>query len=318
MKRYTFATTVLGVIFLVSAIAKAVDVKSFALLISYFNVMRDTMLVSGTAVLIILFEFILGMSLIVRNRYESTFIKITLAALACFSGIIVYGWIFMGLQDCGCFGSFIKMSPLASLFKNGVLMGVAGFALLQHKKYRRISVPIVEYPQRRVFKLATVCLSTIMPTALMGWSYFAGSTKPQDPNLNAQTSESTSDRIFAQFKVQDNKRNMLDLGQGRYFVAFLSDSCGHCQDIVSDLNEFPHIYKDLPVIGLILGDENTLREFRERFLPQFPTAILEPLKFFEFIGNAPPRYYLVQDGKTQKYWDNQLPKPEEIKKLISQ
>jgi hypothetical protein len=57
----------------------------------------------------------------------------------------------------------------------------------------------------------------------------------------------------------------------------------------------------------MLGEESTLKQLRQQVQPGFPTILLEPLKFFEFIGEAPPRIYLVRDGRELQHWDENLP-----------
>lgn len=256
----------------------------------------------------------MGMSLIVSKRFRMISLKASLGILVFFTGIIIYGWLFKGLKDCGCFGSFIKMSPFTSIIKNLILIAMTIVAMIGAKR-NAIPEPVaMTYPSR--FKTAFIAFCPLLLIGSLGWNYIGKPAKPLSPEITVQASASADDRPFSEFKVQDDSQNMLDLGKDRYLVAFLSDSCNHCQETVSELNEFPKKIDGVPVIGLILGEEDTLRQFREQFLPKFPTALMEPLKFFEFIGDAPPRFYLVQDGKPIKHWDDQLPKIDELKTLI--
>ena len=98
------STTILGLIFLFSAFAKAWDAEAFA----------DMLLLYGPqwfsigAPIIIMIEAVLGMALVMRFKTRWSAI-----AADCFlvvvSAIFAYGVLAKGIQDCGCFGIFSKM-----------------------------------------------------------------------------------------------------------------------------------------------------------------------------------------------------------------
>ena len=111
---------------------------------------------------------------------------------------------------------------------------------------------------------------------------------------------------FAAYPV-DWEGKRLDLAQGLYLVAMLSDSCEHCADIVDGLNRLSQKPDFPPIVGLILGEEDTLRSFRQTYRPRFATRLIPVLEFFDLIGDAPPRFYVLRDGKSLKYWDENLP-----------
>jgi len=99
----------------------------------------------------------------------------------------------------------------------------------------------------------------------------------------------------------------LDLAKGVCVVAMLSDSCEHCAEIVEGLNRLSQKPDFPPIAGLILGEEDTLRSFRQTYRPRFATRLIPVLEFFDLIGDAPPRFYVLRDGKSLKYWDENLP-----------
>ncbi|MCE5231214.1 hypothetical protein LLG95_16685 [bacterium] len=315
MKRFIFTTCLLGSIFLLSSIAKAIEVQSFAMLISYFNIIRNPTLVTAIAIFIISIEFLLGLVMIISKHFRVECLKLSLAILIFFTGIIVYGWLFKGLEDCGCFGSFIKISPIASIIKNVIMIGMNVIAISgasQSFQSQSFELDI------RSKKLQTACAAfcPLLLIASLAWSFWGGKPVKSDAGLAVAKPPTTTDRPFAQFAIKDDSNRALDLGKGIYFVGFMSDSCSHCQELVSRMNTLVKEFGELPVVGLILGEEDTLRQFREQFKPQFPMARVQPLKFFEFIGNAPPRFYLIHDGKSLRYWDDDLPKIDDIQSLL--
>ncbi|HBF33678.1 TPA: hypothetical protein DDW35_03870 [Candidatus Sumerlaeota bacterium] len=97
-----------AIMFLLSAFAKCVDIHSFAILISYFGIIREPVIVLSLAVLIVTMELTLGLTMIVSRVLHPSCLKVTLVVLAGLSGILVYGCLFKNLEDYGCFGSFVN------------------------------------------------------------------------------------------------------------------------------------------------------------------------------------------------------------------
>lgn len=104
------------------------------------------------------------------------------------------------------------------------------------------------------------------------------------------------------------KGESFDLSQGEHLVAFLSMSCDHCQAAVPQL-ELLHdaLAPEVPVVGLCLGSEEALGEFRALTGATIPLIRLEPIEFFSFIGDAPPRFVFVREGEVRKTWDETPP-----------
>jgi hypothetical protein len=107
------------------------------------------------------------------------------------------------------------------------------------------------------------------------------------------------------------KDKRYDLTRGLYIVVMISDSCEGCAEIVRSLNSLTE-NKDLPpIVAFVLGEKETLERFRRNYSPAFPTNLMAPLEFIDRIGEAPPRFILVKDGKQLRYWDTKRP-PDEV------
>ena len=111
---------------------------------------------------------------------------------------------------------------------------------------------------------------------------------------------------FAKYSVEWEAKT-ISLAKGTYIVAMISDSCEHCGEIVAALNQLAETPGLPPVVGLVLGEDNTLRRFRDAYGPRFPTALIPVLEFFNLIGDHPPRFYVIEGGKTTKHWDAEVP-----------
>ena len=124
-----YGERLVGFLFVAAAALKALDTTSFAVQISYYGVVRDPMLVKGIAITTVIVETILGVFLLLRIRLKGLVYPIVFALLLGFSGLIVYAWVFHGLEDCGCFGKYIATSPAVSILKNVLMMAVLAVIL---------------------------------------------------------------------------------------------------------------------------------------------------------------------------------------------
>ena len=112
----------LGLVFLVSGFAKALDVSAFAdVIASYgFAVIRFM------AVPVVIAEIIIGLLLVLRIG-EKTTALIATVLLVVFTLIYSYGLIFKGVEDCGCFGNIkaLNSSPVLLYVRNAILIFLA-------------------------------------------------------------------------------------------------------------------------------------------------------------------------------------------------
>jgi hypothetical protein len=101
-------------------------------------------------------------------------------------------------------------------------------------------------------------------------------------------------------------------------VCFISESCEHCDDFTRAMKEYS-VDSELPTLYcFVLGETSELEAYRERFEPNFTTLPIEALRFFRFIGRAPPRFYLISDERVVQYWDGEMPEPVDVLAALAQ
>ena len=308
---------ILGLTFILSAVVKAVDIAAFAVQVSYFGVVREPMLVRFAALSTVLVETAIAIALLVGWRLRGWTLRAVFAILVGFTGLILYAWAFRGLEDCGCFGSFVKMTPPMSILKNLVIMALVAVAWIGCRKTKLEAVARAEQPRRvAVTKVlpATACSLLVLAALAYGNLRQGNAATPGTiPSLPYDR-----DRPFAQFQFEYEGFDW-DLGVGQYFVALLSDTCEHCAAASEEMNEMLMVFPGMPpIIGLMLGDEETLQQYREQVDPQFPTILIDPLRFMQLLDDAPPRFFYVQDGKALRHWDEELPEEIELMELIAE
>lgn len=296
----------LGLLFIATAALKALDLEGFAWQVSYYGVIREPSLVRFVAFSTTAFETLLGVALLLGLRIRGWTHVFTFGLLLGFSALIGYAWAFRGLADCGCFGTYLPMTPGPSILKNVAMMALIAWAWLVYRRHagefagRSLSA---SYPYAKL-GAGALSIGLVVVAGFYGWP-------PPDNDAPDTGTTPDKDRPFAQFRFEVDGETW-DLGEGEYLVAMLSDSCDHCVESVETLNELASVPELPQVIGLMLGEEETLQEFLEITNPQFPTLLIEALTFFQFIGVEPPRFIHVRDGKQVRFWDEDVPEDLEL------
>nr|WP_314288141.1 BT_3928 family protein [uncultured Capnocytophaga sp.] len=120
---------IVGVIFIISGLIKLNDPMGFAFkLEDYFapNVLNMPYFVPyalALAVLVCIFEVVLGVALLVGYRKKQT-LWLLLAMLVFFGFLTFYSAYYNKVTDCGCFGDAIKFTPWQSFTKDLVLLAL--------------------------------------------------------------------------------------------------------------------------------------------------------------------------------------------------
>lgn len=301
MKRFGRAIEIiLGVFFLVSAATKVVNLDAFAVQISFYGVTKDPTLLRAAAFGTVSLEALLGAGFISAYRFRGLFYGIATGLTIVFSGLIAYAWAYKGLEDCGCFGEALKMTPAQSLWKNLVLVIVLGVGWYGTKS---LSQQPASQPAKSSLPIAAAILGLTLITGLGLWN------NPRS-NLTGTSTvppiEIDKDRPFQRFQFSYDDREY-NLGEGRYLIAMLNATCDHCIASVPDLNTLAASTELPEMVALMMADpgdeEAQLRQFRLETHPEFPTQLIGMLDFIEFIESAPPRLIYVRDGIEIHGWD---------------
>ena len=305
---------ILGLFFVVTAAMKAFDVEAFAVQISTYGLKLDTDLMLAIAYSVIGLETFIGVFLLAGLRLGGFVYSIATLMTIIFSLAVAYAWQYRDLEDCGCFGEFVKMDPPTTLIKNGVLLALlviawAGTTNLRHRYggYRG------HYAARAVTALVAL--------ALVAGVLYYDYTQRQDeqPQIADQSGTATDspdaapvappalpeadpDRPFARIVfTADGQQH--DLGQGEHLVAFLSATCDHCKASVPGINEYNWQGNLPPLVAIMQSDSpQALEDFRLMTEPLFPTYWIRDLDFFYYLDGAPPQLFYVVNGKSQATW----------------
>ena len=130
-----------GLVFLLSGLLKAIDTAAFADLMSEYGATWF----GFAAPLIIFIEIFLGIML-VFDFYAKPISWGTAIFLLVVSSIYLYGVTARGITNCGCFGpiSWLNSKPWLTFTRNGILLGMlVPTLILPQEKSKETSIPSV-------------------------------------------------------------------------------------------------------------------------------------------------------------------------------
>jgi len=267
----------LAVTFLFSAYTKAIAPGFFEVLLEQQGLVPNRLYGAWATRAIIALEVWLGLGLLF-SVFIRALLRISFGLLVAFSVHLCYLIIIGETGNCGCFGEMISMSPLASLGKNVVLLGVNGF-LLRYK-----------YKGNKKSGWIWALLPALFAAAVFVWPI---STEP--------------DEVVAKFPAFE-ETSEIDFTTGEYLVAVLNLSCEHCQEAAQELAELQRNGVDLPKVVALFFEEGdtTVKQFNAKTNADFPYQMIDVNTFFDLIGSAPPRVYWIKAGEVNQFWDEDI------------
>jgi uncharacterized membrane protein YphA (DoxX/SURF4 family) len=294
------AKIIVGLVFIASAVLKAADVNAFIVQIARYGVMVMAFQ-AGVALLVLLAETGLGMLLVlgVMRRFAILF---SFLMLVFFTVVVFYGWLSLGMDDCGCMG-LVKMHPAVSIVKNVVLIALVLVANRSLIAERRAERPPRSW-RRRFARLGLVLVALAVAVGIT--AYATKQVEPVQAGIMGA-------KPFATFVFKEGGQTY-DLSKGEYFVAVVSLKCPHCRASVAPMNEMRKREGFPTVVALTKGQQSRLDRWLEQTKPEFPVHLVSVQDFYRLIGFAIPRFALVRDGSPVKVWDGHLPPAEEVEK----
>ncbi|MDY7033383.1 MAG: hypothetical protein SVY10_15945 [Thermodesulfobacteriota bacterium] len=285
-------TVALGLVLLMAGLSKATDMSLFIQQIKDYNILSGYLFLTLAAWGLIAAEFVLGTALLVLYRPRLT-LSMTSLLLLTFLGATLWAWINGATQECGCFGAWVKRTPLEAVFEDIILLV---FTFLAWAGYGRRRVR----PSRaKAWAVVGSCLIGLMLPMVFGFS-------PSRINLP----QSQAIRLeLGDLQVEGLEHlGVIDFNQGAYLIILMDTDCSHCKDSVPLLNELAETSSLPPVIALTINDEQKRMTFIEDFQPVFPLGQIDENSYWRLLAAGDiPRMILVQDGWVKQVWDKVIP-----------
>ena len=198
----------LGIFFIVSAVAKLIDIDRFEVYIFSYNILslNTSFLVARV---VIVCEMLVGIGLVANlfKRWVDTCAMLMLVGFTLFLG---YASLIGREDSCQCMGALVDIDPTRSILKNALLILLLLFAMgarpWQWRPRWFVWLPAVLAPAVTVFILS----------APDHWLF-----GPSDEIYNADE--------FATAIQPEGLLDTLNLDEGRHVLAFLTPGCPFCR-----------------------------------------------------------------------------------------
>ena len=270
----------LGLVFIVSAVLKLIDMDSFEIYIySYhFFSLNASFIVARLAIIL---ELVLGIGLVSHTLHKMYWWG-SMAMLGGYTLLLIYALTLGRTDSCHCFGDFLQLDPKQSLIKNAVLML---FFLLIYK------MESWKTPFRWLILILAVMASSI---AVFVISPPDNLTSNADPEQNLQT------ELFDEM-LDASPLDTLNLRKGKQVICFLSTSCEYCQMAAHKLSLMQQFY-GFPkenITYLFMGNEEGVASFYEQSESAWYRDMLYPdvARLLKAINGNFPVIVFLEDGE---------------------
>jgi len=282
------ALVAIGLVLLAAGALKALDPEGFASQVEGYKIVPASVSMA-VAYVIVTIEVALGAALVLdyKRRWAVTAAVVLLTG---FLGLMAYTWATGGnVSECGCFGRFVKRTPLETVLEDlgFIVLTLAG--LLARRRE----------PDGGGGRLAGVALSAVAVLAFM----------PLAPSLPL-------DDIVTGLKpgmaFDDLNLSLPDaaFSKGTHLVALLAlseEASGKAADELSALAAQP----GAPAVAVLYSDSEEVKdEFFWSHAPSYPMyqVIREEMRA---LYRRLPRFFLVEDGMVTKVWES-MPEQETV------
>jgi hypothetical protein len=277
-----FASAIVGAVFLITGVLKAVNSTAFIGQVFRYRLLPRRITLSA-AILFIGLECALGAALI--SGLSRWLLPLTMVLLAAFAALTFWGDKSGRVEDCGCYGGLLLISPAQSIALDGVYFILAAVAWSA-------------YP-------AAGILPRLWAAIVTASAFAAGIASAVASRHRALVDLS---RLRAGYRwgrswLRGYER---DLTRGAHFVVFLSRDCPYCKRWVPLLNVI-EVQADLPMVsGVMSLDAEQLRGFLNEHMIRFPIAHLSQSRISLMVSGYPTAV-LIEDGIIRQKWVGQLP-----------
>ncbi len=289
---------IVGLVFILSAVFKLLSIDVFELYVFSFQIF-DFDLSSVLSRLMIGIEMTIGILLITNIHFKKTW-RISILLLILFSAFLIFQIIRGNNENCHCFGDLLKLSPLESLIKNSVLLGllllIKNEVVFQFKYFSYIFLFATTFSITLPFVLSP-------PDFLVDYSREGMDLKKVVPLINGNESLKS-----------------LHCQEGKKMICMFSVTCPFCELAAKKISVMAEKYGlENNIIYVFTGDKNNLNEFWIKSDSQKFNYVFLPTKnFFTIAGPTVPRIYLSDNGEIIMQYNYRSLNEKEIKDFFEE
>jgi Predicted membrane protein len=264
-----------GIIFIISGALKAIDSQSFSSLISAYGFGWA----GSIAPVISSIEIILGLCLILNIQPRTTVLFSTAITIV-FTLLFSYAFFFRGIEDCGCTGSFLKVSLYISLSRNVLI--IIGCLWIWYN-FKEIDVQTKNWKKWTVYVLGGISLCVS--------GYTLG--KPLVEKVEKYTIHEGDQINTTVFQCFNDK-----ISKDTCIIFIFSPDCIHCWNVTENIKSIKRTPGFTNVIGITYFDSDTTRYMKE-MKPNFEVLKYPTDELYDYVFGVPV-FLVLKDGKVIK------------------
>lgn len=269
--RINLFSSIVGVVFLISGFAKAVDSGYFANIILQYGFVELQIVVPFIIFMELLFGLLLTFQVHVRMTSLFAFIFIIVLSI-----IYAYGLLFKNITDCGCFGhiSVLNTFPAFTFIRNAILLLLLFFCWRKGDNNSAINQRMI------TFFIVVACVGMFMCGYTFKYSKPMSSDKPRTKAL--------SDTPLA---------NVVTISPDSSCLVFIfSYTCPHCMNSIGNFEQYEKFGVVDKIIGIAVRNDEAEARFRQLFNPKFEIRNFSKDTVVSLTKDFPKSYYIKHDS----------------------
>ena len=271
-----------GLVFLVTGALKALDSARFRDHLLRYRLLPHSW-IQPAAVLFIGFECTLGAALL--SGVSVWLLPLAALALVGFAAVTAWGTSTGRVEDCGCYGGLVMLTPAQSLALDGLYVAllIAAWVMAPAETFAPAA-----------WKW-TVVVAVTVAALVASWR-----------SLRTPLADLALLRVGRTWRRSWLKHYARDVTEGSHLVVFLSRDCPYCKRWVPWLNVI-EVQPDLPsVVAVMSLQGEDLQAFLREHLITFPVTHM-PQSLVSLMVNAYPTAALLENGRVTEKWIGELP-----------
>ncbi len=284
---YFITAVLLGIVFIFSGYVKLYPIEPFEL--NFIDVgIANWFTAPIVARLLIGLELGVGLLLILQFKHREFTLKAVMGVLLFFTLYLVYALIKDGnTGNCGCFGTYLEMTPLQSILKNIAMMGIT--AMLWYMNV------VVQWRYTIAVWIVSIAGCAALPFILNPPDFYMAQYITEGKANYTLPLELLSD------KEHNNQPTIDKLKLGKHIVAFVSATCPHCKIAAFKLHIMHNQHPNWSMLLVLTGKQEYLAPFwAETKAEDVPHLHYNTNNFVKLSGPEVPVIMALDNGIVKK------------------
>jgi uncharacterized membrane protein YphA (DoxX/SURF4 family) len=227
-------------------------------------------------------EFMIGLFLLLHIYLKQVTYPATITMLVLLTAYLVILIIKQGnTGNCGCFGDWIYMKPVAAVWKNLVMIAVTVLLMFIY--------PVKPYKNQEWISVVAGMAAIVAPFVITPLNV---SNEPKIVNEQID--------LNPLYGAQPAPR--VDLRQGKHIIAFMSLTCPHCRKAAYLLHIIKRQHPNMPIYLILEGDPDNYKAFFDETKAQnIPNQLFRNNDAFkDMAGDYVPAIYWVNNSVIER------------------